>query len=66
MAYNLVISEAQRLALAEALRRLSLVHLEPIAVQAENPDDVWLLLDMLDDLPSQEAAAPGITHGLNA
>lgn len=62
--HNIVISESQRIALVEALRRLPLVHLEPIANEAEDPDDIYMLLDMLDDLPSEERDNPGAIHSL--
>lgn len=62
--YTCIINEAQRKALAYALRQLPQVDLERFAAEAPMDDDVLLLAACLETLPEDEAEHPGITHGL--
>lgn len=60
--YEVIINEAQRLLLSQALHILYLEH--PLSDQARKDPNVEFLLSCLERMPADEAAHPGITHGL--
>lgn len=62
--YTCIINEAQRKALAYALRQLPQSDLDRLAKEAPMDDDVLLLAICLETLPADEAEHPGIAHGL--
>lgn len=55
VSYEIMINEAQRLALVEILKRNSTDTLD------DAPLEYWV--EMLTNLPRDEAAHPGVTHG---
>lgn len=61
--YIIQISECQRRLIEAALRT---TRMEPASVSAaaiREPEELDLLIDMLDGLPATEAQAPGSIHG---
>lgn len=59
MAYQILVSEEQRVALIEALRAAGLGGSSSVGPEA--PLEYWV--EMLIDLPAVEAANPGSLHG---
>lgn len=59
--YNIIISEAQRQLIEEALTLHSKADL---AYPKEAFEELDLLLSMVAELPKEEALTPGVTHGL--
>lgn len=62
MAYTIQINDEQRALMVRCIRALLQSNDELII--PEDEEELELLRDMLDDLPAQEAAEPGCTHGL--
>lgn len=62
MTYNIQINEEQRALMVRCIRALLQSNDELII--PEDEEELELMRDMLQDLPEQEAAEPGSTHGL--
>lgn len=64
--YKIVISEAQRKLLVEALHRCPSKVIKRMAKGADELEtlDLYDLVNMLQDLPTEECIHPGIVHGL--